>query len=99
VGALPETADPAADLVSAGVDVFRRFALEHPSLFRLGVQWGTLPEPGLAAGFRGAAREALETLDQRLRRLDAAGGLGGRSVRDASRAFHALCEGLAAMEL
>jgi hypothetical protein len=29
----------------------------------------------------------------------AAGLLGNRSVRDAARSFHALCEGLAAMEL
>src|SRR4051794_22977587 len=32
VSSLPTTDDPAADLVDAGVDVFRRFAVEHPSL-------------------------------------------------------------------
>jgi len=56
VRALPETGDPAADLVAAGVLVFRRFAVEHPSLFRIGVQsYGIAPEidtlstPGCAA--------------------------------------------------
>jgi AcrR family transcriptional regulator len=33
IAALPTTPDPAADLVEAGVAVFRRFAVEHPSLF------------------------------------------------------------------
>ena len=36
IDALPRTDDPAADLVRAGVTVFRRFAVEHPALFRVG---------------------------------------------------------------
>ena len=32
-------------------------------------------------------------------RVEAAGLLGSRSVRDAASEFHALCEGLAAIEL
>ena len=98
IEALPPTADPAADLVEAGVVVFRRFAVEHPSLFRIGVQ-RALPEPELFAGFRGAAEHARSGLEALVARLEEAGLLGGRSVRDAARAFHALCEGLAAMEL
>ncbi len=98
IEALPATDDPAADLVEAGVTVFRPFAIEHPALFRIGVQH-TLPEPGLAAGFRDVAGEALAGLTARVERLEAAGLLGDRSVRDAVRAFHALCEGLAAIEL
>jgi AcrR family transcriptional regulator len=35
VAALPHSDDPAADLVAAGM-VFRRFALTHPALFRVG---------------------------------------------------------------
>jgi AcrR family transcriptional regulator len=97
--ALPATDDPAADLVEAGVHVFRRLLVDHPSLFRIGVQWGTLPDPQLAAGFRDAAQQALAGLRDRVARLDAAGALGGRAVPDATREFHALCEGLAAMEL
>src|SRR5215471_13015579 len=37
IDAFPATRDPAADLVEAGVRVFRRFAIEHPALFRIGV--------------------------------------------------------------
>jgi AcrR family transcriptional regulator len=93
--ALPETENPAADLVGTGVNVFRRLAVEHPTLLRIGLQWDDLPDPELAAGFRDAAREALATLRVRVARVE----LGGRSVPDATREFHALCEGLAAMEL
>jgi AcrR family transcriptional regulator len=96
---LPTTDDPAADLVEAGVQVFRRFSVEHPSLFRIGVQWGTLPDPAVAREFRDTAWEALARLEERVARLEAAGGLGGRTVRTATREFHALCEGLAAIEL
>jgi len=99
IRALPTTADPAADLARAGVDVFRRFVVRHPSLFGIGIQWGSLPNPGLAAGFRSAGGDALAALEDRIALLDAHGGLGGRTIRDATREFHALCEGLAAMEL
>jgi hypothetical protein len=95
---LPITADPAADLVRAGVKVFRRFAIEHPSLFSIGVQ-RALPSPALASGFRAAAVEALAGLEARVTRLRRAGLLGRRTVRDAVTEFHALCEGLAAIEL
>src|SRR5689334_10492242 len=96
--ALPLTGDPAADLVAAGVMVFRRFAVEHPALFRISIQ-RTLPDPGLFAGFVDAAWEALAALHARVARVEAAGALGGRSVPDAAAEFHSLCEGLAAMEL
>lgn len=35
---LPETDDPAGDLIEAGVTVFRPFVREHPSLFRIAFQ-------------------------------------------------------------
>lgn len=97
VAALPETDDPAADVVEAGL-VFRRFAREHPALFMVGVQ-RVVPSRELADRFRGAAGDALTTLHARLERLAARDGLGGRSVAEAARQFHALCEGLAAAEL
>jgi AcrR family transcriptional regulator len=97
VAALPETGDPARDLVDAGL-VFRRFAREHPALFAVGVQ-RDLPSRELWERFRGAARDALSVLHGRLERLAARDGLGGRSVADAAWQFHALCEGLAAAEL
>jgi AcrR family transcriptional regulator len=96
--ALPETADPADDLVEAGVAVFRRFATEHPTLFRISIQ-RTLPDPALFAGYVDAARAAMGALHGRIARLEADGRLGGRSVSDAATEFHALCEGLAAIEL
>ena len=95
---LSETADPAADLVEAGVSVFRRFAVDHPTLFRISIQ-RALPDPALFAGYVDAAREALDVLHRRVGRLEAAGRLGERSVGDAAAEFHSLCEGLAAMEL
>jgi AcrR family transcriptional regulator len=96
--ALPRTDDPAADLVEAGVTVFRRFAIEHPSLFSIGIQ-RTLTEPDLAEGFLDAARAALAELEALIVRLEVADLLGGRVVHDVACEFHSLCEGLAAMEL
>lgn len=98
LAALPATGDPAADLVQVGVVVFRRFALQHPALFRLGVQHVAVP-PDLAREFRAAAEHALDGLRDRVARLADAGRLGTRSPGEAVCAFHALCEGLAALEL
>ncbi len=55
---LASTDDPAAELVEAGVAVFREFAVEHPSLFTLTVQ-RTMISPGVAAAFSSAASDAL----------------------------------------
>jgi AcrR family transcriptional regulator len=98
ISELPVTADPAADLIEAGVAVFRRFAIEHPSLFRIGVQRTTGP-PLLASDFAQAANHAFAGLETMVTRVKAAGLLGGRSVRETACQFHALCEGLAAVEL
>ncbi|HET9732191.1 MAG TPA: TetR/AcrR family transcriptional regulator [Acidimicrobiales bacterium] len=95
---LPITQDPKADLIDAGADVFRRLAVEHPSLFRIGVQQSGIGSDA-AVGIVPAAEDALERLETRLERLRAAGGLQGRSLRQAAFEFHALCEGLAALEL
>jgi AcrR family transcriptional regulator len=93
----PLTDDPAADLAASGVDVFRHFVTQHPSLFQIGVQ-NTSVSPELAGEFRAAADSALARLEYRVSRLSERGGLGARSVRDAVCEFHALCEGLAALE-
>lgn len=98
VSELPATDDPAADLVEAGVAVFRRFAIGHPSLFRIGVQQ-TIGPPSLAGDIAGAASQAFAGLETRVARVKAAGLLSTRTVRDAACEFHALCEGLAAVEL
>jgi len=98
IEALPETADPQTDLVEAGVKVFRRFAVDHPSLFELAVQRSSAP-PELAAAVKPSAAHALDRLRSRVARVDAAGLLGGRRIEIATLEFHALCEGLAALEL
>ena len=98
IAALPATEDPAADLVEAGIAVFRCLAIGHPSLFRIGVQQ-TMGPPELARDFAAAAEEAFAGLEAKVTRVKAAGLLGSRSVRDAACEFHALCEGLAAIEL
>jgi len=94
VAARPRTDDPASDLVEAGVMVFRRFAVEHPALFQVAIQWA-MPNPSLAREFRDMAWEAWAELVQLIERVD----LGGRDPQVVAREFHALCEGLAAIEL
>ncbi|HLZ69489.1 MAG TPA: TetR/AcrR family transcriptional regulator [Dehalococcoidia bacterium] len=96
--ALPVTEDPAVDLVEADVRDFRRFVLQHPALFQLAVQRVAAPSE-LTEGFRDAAEHALDGLRSRVSRLAAAGQLGLRTLPDALYEFHALCEGLAALEL
>jgi AcrR family transcriptional regulator len=98
IAQLPTTEDPAADLVEAGVAVFRSFVIGHPSLFSIGVQ-RTTGSPELARDFASAAAEAFVGLEAKVTRVKVAGLLGCRSVRDAACEFHALCEGLAAVEL
>lgn len=97
VEALPRTGDPDADLVQAGL-VFRSFACQHPSLFHIAVQRSAIA-PELASWFRPAAEAAFAQLERRVSRLEEGALLGGRSVHDAASQFHALCEGLAALEL
>lgn len=95
---LPETDDPAADLVEVGVVVFRRFVRNHPSLFRIAFQRVV---PGLQAGREliSARQGALTGLEARVQRLENAGLLGRKSVRQATVEFNAMCEGLANAEL
>lgn len=99
IRALPASEDPAADLVEAGVVVFRRFAVDHPSLFRLAFQQrGAIPGQHWPV-FRPAQLAALAGLQQRIARLGGPSGLTDRTVSEATIGFHALCEGLAALEL
>lgn len=95
---LPETDDPGADLVEVGTAVFRRFVTEHPSLFRIAFQRIV---PGLRAGpeLTEERRRTLDRLEARIQRAEHAGLLGGKSVRDATVQFNAMCEGLANAEL
>jgi AcrR family transcriptional regulator len=97
LSALPETDDPAADLIEAGVSVFRPFVVEHPALFRIGFRWVAPAE--LDRQFGDSRFEAGAGLVARVERLGQADLLGGRSVEEAVTAFDALCEGLAEIEL
>lgn len=98
VDALPRTSDPGGDLVSAGVDGFRAFAVGHPGLFRIGIQLTDAP-PAARPHIRAAADRALATLIERLERLRAVDSLDSRPLLVAASQFHATCEGLAAAEL
>jgi AcrR family transcriptional regulator len=98
ISRLPATDDPARDLVEASVDVFRSMAINNPAAYRI-TFLRIVPELDLGAGTIAAANDAMNLLRQRFERLDAAGGLNGRTVPEATRQFHALCEGLATIEL
>ena len=98
IEARPTTEDPAADLVEAGVAVFRNFAIGHPTLFRIAVQ-RTLGQPSFTSDVANASAEAFAGLEMRVARVRNANLLGRRTVRDVAFEFHALCEGLAAVEL
>jgi AcrR family transcriptional regulator len=91
--ALPATGDPAADLVEAGL-VFRRLAIERPALYAIGVQ-RDLPQVPIWQTVCDAADAAFAMLFQRVARLE---DLGGQTVPEAAWEFHAMCEGLAALE-
>ena len=94
--ALPLTDDPAADLVETGL-VFRRLAIERPALYSIGIQ-RDLPAPPPWQAVCDAADAAFAVLLERIARLEPAGLLGDRTVIEATLQFHALCEGLAAVE-
>jgi AcrR family transcriptional regulator len=97
VEAVPTTEDPAADLVEAGL-AFRRLLVGHPALFLVGIQQsGTTPEQ--ATHIRAASARAWTVLRGRVVRMQERQQLGSWRVDDAATAFHALCEGLAAVEL
>jgi AcrR family transcriptional regulator len=97
LGALPQTGDPAADLVETGL-VFRRLAIERPALYSIGVQ-RELPDMPTWEAVCDAADAAFAVLLRHVERLGEAGLLGGQSVIEATLEFHALCEGLATLEL
>ena len=98
IDALPETDDPAEDLVELGVKSVRRLVLEHPALYRIAFQRVV---PGLRAGPEVTAtrQRAFVQLQDKIRRAEAAGLLGRTSLADATVAFEGLMEGLANAEL
>jgi AcrR family transcriptional regulator len=95
---LVETDDPVADLVAVGVPVFRRLVVEHPALYRIAFQRIV---PGFRAGpeLTQARERAFAQLLAKVRRVEDAGLLGGKSVPEAAVEFNAMLEGLANAEL
>jgi AcrR family transcriptional regulator len=90
---VPVTDDPAADLVDAAL-MYRRFSNDHPSLWALGMQFVTRSDTVNAVAWK-----SLNLLKEKVGRLADAGRLNGRTVDQATLQFHALCEGMAAVEL
>ena len=99
IAALPRSDDPGADLIAAGTMGFRRWALEHPALFRVGFQHQVSVRYEVWARFATSAERALGVLYQMIGRVQQDGGLAGRTLEQATWQFHSLCEGLAAMDL
>ena len=98
VDKLVETDDPVADLVAVGVPVFRTLVLEHPALYRIAFQRIV---PGLRAGPEVTEARALAhaRLHAKIQRVEDAGLLGRKTVREAAVEFNAMLEGLANAEL
>jgi AcrR family transcriptional regulator len=95
--ALPVTEDRITDVVAAGVDGFRPFALGHVGLFETVFQRRE-PFAEIRAGLVDAAMAAWQPLHRRIERLPAS-YRRDRSVVQAGYEFHAACEGLAGLEL
>lgn len=89
---LPETSDPAHDLIEAVVQVFRRLVIERTVIFDIGYQTET--RDGAHPLIREAAERALQPLRRKVARL-----VPSELVRDAVLGMDAICEGLAALEL
>jgi AcrR family transcriptional regulator len=99
VAALPRTDDPAADLIVGAISGFRAWALAHPALFQVTFQQRAVAPLQVRERLEPARRETLESLLDRIRRLEDAGATGGRTVQEAAWQFSSLCEGLAALDL
>lgn len=95
----PTTNDPLADLVDAGAGQFRRWTLEYPGLFRVAFP-RTEGTPALSERFGPVRLRALTGLVELVSRvLERHGTLADPEIRDATLTFHAMCEGLALLEL
>lgn len=97
VAALPVTDDPVTDAVRAGAECFRRFTLGHPALFRIAFAREAVA-PDVVVRYDAARRRALAQLTARLERVCEQRGLATSAI-EAALPFHAMCEGLASLEL
>ena len=97
-GEVEHTDDPTADLIAATVTRFRRWTLEHPALFAIGLLREQIPAE-LAERCRPARVAALENLVTLLgRALGLTGGFTNPALMEATTHFDAMCEGLAILE-
>lgn len=96
VASVPVTADPASDLVSVGL-AFRRLATEHTALFRIAFH-DSAPAEAAWPEIRPLQQSALAALRARIARV-LPEGAADRTVRAHTTTFHALCEGLAALQV
>ena len=98
VRAVPRTADPRADLVAVG-GAFRKFALGHPSLFRLTFERAQA-EVFSQERVISAAVTAYGELRELIQRAQDAGAVDpNRNPNEAAFMIHAACQGLAGSEL
>src|SRR5262249_57108386 len=93
IDAVPLTDDPAADLVEAAMQAFRRTVITHPSLYRL-VFLRVVPDLELGPEFGQVAYGALGRMQALVERV-----APGPGVHERALAWHALTEGLASMEV
>jgi AcrR family transcriptional regulator len=98
IGKLPETDDPASDLIDVGLVVVRRLVRDHPTLYRIAFQRIV---PGLEAGpeLVAARQRAWEQLLAKVERLRPAGLLGAKTGPEAAVEFIAMTDGLGSAEL
>jgi AcrR family transcriptional regulator len=97
VESLPQTADPAADLVRAGIDGFRHHALAHPYLFQLAFEWRGR-RAKVSDADRAVGLASFRALVAKVERAVGAGAIHGHPETIAL-GFHALCQGLASGEI
>jgi AcrR family transcriptional regulator len=97
IGKLPETDDPASDLIEVGF-VVRRLVRDHPTLYRIAFQRIV---PGLEAGpeLTATRQQAWGQLTAKVDRLKRAGLLGDKPVDEAAVEFIAMSDGLGSAEL
>ncbi len=95
---VPEVEDPRINLLRIGTLGFRRYAIEHPNLFRL-VFERAVSNARRSPEDYAVALEALQRLRSRVERCADARLISEKSVDVVTTSFHALCQGLASMEI
>lgn len=98
VDGAPATADPVHDLLTAGTVGFRRFAVEHPDLFRL-VLGTSFTDFRLGPDAAAAGAAAYTKLIARVDRAQQAGRLRRLDTNLVALQLHATAQGMATLEL